>query len=141
LRDFLWRNRGKGEQRIPDSRRRVLKYLLDVAVKAGQVFPSHSTIAKHAGCCERTVRNCLAWLRENGYLTWQRRLEWAPNELGQRMPRQFSNAYTIALQGLAKIGAAVLNLGCNGKKYRVANNPSILLQQLQAFVAQRNGAG
>jgi Helix-turn-helix domain len=141
LRDFLWRNRGKGEQRIPDSRRRVLKYLLDVAVKAGQVFPSQATIAKHAGCCERTVRNALAWLRENGFLTWQRRLEWAPNELGQRMPRQVSNAYTIALEGLAKIGAAVLNLGSNGKKFRVAQNSSPFLKQQQEFVAQKNGAG
>jgi hypothetical protein len=71
--------------------------LLDVAVKAGQVFPSHATIAKHAGCCERTVRNCLAWLRENGFLTWRRRLEWSPNEHGLRVPRQISNAYTVAL--------------------------------------------
>ena len=125
----------------PPKPARVLKYLVDVAVRAGQVFPSHETIAKHAGCCERTARNCLAWLRENGFLTWQRRLEWAPNELGQRMPRQISNAYTIALDGLAKIGAAVLYLGCNGKKYRVAENPSALLQQLQASVAQTSGAG
>jgi hypothetical protein len=116
---------------------RLIKYLLDVAVKAGQVFPSHATIAKHAGCCERTVRNCLAWLRENGFLTWQRRLEWAHNELGQRMPRQISNAYTIALDGLAKIGAAVLNLGTTGKRFRVAQNP---LTQLQVLVAQRQCA-
>jgi hypothetical protein len=110
-------------------------------VKAGQVFPSHATIARHAGCWERTVHNCLAWLRENGFLTWRRRLEWAPNELGQRTPRQISNAYTIALDGLAKIGAAVLNLGSNGKKYRVAENPLALLKQVQTFAAQRSGAG
>lgn len=49
----------------------VLKDLLDVAVKAGQVFPSRATIAKHAGCWEHTVRNALVWLRVNGFLTWQ----------------------------------------------------------------------
>lgn len=138
VRDRLWRKRLKGQQRIPDTRRRVLKYLLNVAVKAGHVFPSHATIARHAGCCERTVRNALAWLRENDFLSWQRRLEWVLNALAQRVPRQTSNAYTLVPRGLEAAALASLNSETNGKKFRVAENP---VSQLIANAAKRdNGA-
>jgi len=53
--------------------------------------------------------------------------------LATELPRQISNTYTIALDGLAMIGAAVLN----SKKIRLAENPSAILLPRQAFVAPR----
>lgn len=76
--------------------------------------------------------------RESGFLTWQRRLEWAPNELGQRVPRRASNAHTIALEGLAKIGAAVLNIGNGGNVCRVAQNPLAKLTRLMSVGRDRD---
>ena len=93
--------------------REVLSVLLSFAVKFGQAYPSHATIAKLACCSERTVARALAWLKLFGFLSWQRRLKRLAGRLGA-VVRQTSNAYVIALQGLAAIGAGMLSRASNG---------------------------
>ena len=85
--------------------REILSVLLSFAVKYGQAYPSHTTIAKLACCSERTVANALAWLRMFGFLSWQRRLKRIASRLGQ-VVRQTSNSYCLVLSGLAAIGAS-----------------------------------
>jgi hypothetical protein len=58
------------------------------------------------------VVNALQWLRIWGFLDWQRRLKHIPTRLGT-ITRQTSNAYRIALQGLAVIGAGMFSRGAN----------------------------
>jgi hypothetical protein len=84
--------------------------LLSFAVKFGRAYPSHATIAKLACCSERTVANALSWLRMFGFLSWQRRLKHTSSRLGV-VVRQTSNAYRLALSGLAAISAAMLRGG------------------------------
>jgi hypothetical protein len=121
VRDELWQKRLKGQQRLPDTRRRVLKYLLEQAVRYGVVDPALATIARHAGCCVRTVRNCLNWLRGAKLLDWRRRIRWATNALGVPEPRQQPNGYVLAPSGLVAIGIELLDRLMGGKKYRVAS--------------------
>lgn len=58
----------------------------------GQLDPAHATIARDAGCSERTVRRALAALADLGLLRWQRRLV----RTGWRA-EQTSNAYEILI--------------------------------------------
>ena len=67
----------------------------------------HATLARLACCSERTVGRALVWLRMFGFLSWQRRLTRVPSRLGS-IVRQTSNAYAIALSGLASIAAGML---------------------------------
>jgi Helix-turn-helix domain len=109
VRAWLWRNCRKPHgQAVSRIYREVLSALLAFAVKHGKVYPSQATIAAMACCSERTVARALAWLRLWGFLSWQRRLKRIPTRLGT-VTRQTSNAYRIALQGLAAIGAAVFS--------------------------------
>ena len=61
----------------------------------------------------KTVCNALAWLAAWGFLSWKRRLKRVPTGLGV-MVRQTSNAYRIALSGLAAIGSAMFSRGADG---------------------------
>ena len=92
--------------------REILSVILSFAVKYGQAYPCQATIAKLACCSERTVANALQWLRIWGFLDWQRRLKRVPSRLGT-ITRQTSNAYRVALQGLAAIGAGVFSRGAD----------------------------
>jgi hypothetical protein len=85
----------------------VLKVLLSFAVRYGQVFPKLETIARMVKCSKTTVVNALRWLKVWGFLDWQRRLKRVVTRLGT-MVRQTSNAYRLALSGLAAIGVAIL---------------------------------
>jgi Helix-turn-helix domain len=105
-RAWLWRNSRKPHgQAVSRAYREVLSALLAFAVKHGKVYPSHATLARLACCSERTVGRALAWLRMFGFLSWQRRLKRTTTRLGS-VVRQTSNAYRIALQGLALLGRA-----------------------------------
>jgi hypothetical protein len=147
VRDEMWRKRLKGQQRVPDSRRRVLRFLLDQAVKFGVVDVAVRTIADNAGCCMRTVRNCLNWLRAAKLLGWRRRIRWATNALGVAEPRQLPNGYMLAPAGLAAIGLELLdklrNLGSGtaGKKCSVAKTPPEFPSQANAPGLRPHGAG
>ena len=107
-RAWLWRNARKPHgQAVSRAYREVLSALLAFAVKHGKVYPSHATIARMACCSARTVGRALTWLQLFGFLSWQRRLKRVQTRLGS-VVRQTSNAYRIALEGLAAIGARVL---------------------------------
>jgi len=132
VRGWLWRNcRQPHGQAVSRVYREVLAVLLSFAVKFGRAYPSHKTIAKLACCSERTVANALAWLRLWGFLTWQRRLKRVPTRLGT-VTRQTSNAYMIALKGLAAIGAAVLP----GRANRNNSSPSPFNRLMTSLLAQ-----
>jgi len=107
VRAWLYRNQRKPHgQAVSRAYREVLSVLLSFAVKYGQCYPSIATIAKLACCSERTVANALQWLRTWGFLSWQRRIKRIPSQLGT-IVRQTSNAYKLALSGLAAIGAGI----------------------------------
>jgi hypothetical protein len=62
--------------------------------RSGRLDPSHATIARAAGVCERTVRNALRRLRDLGILNWvQRCAETWLN--GEFVLEQETNAYAI----------------------------------------------
>lgn len=84
----------------------VLKYLLSLAVKHGQVFPKLDTIALAVRCSRRTVCNALAWLKLWGFLSWQRRMKRVATRIGVKV-RQTSNAYRLKLSKLAALGSAI----------------------------------
>lgn len=66
----------------------------------GQCDPSHATLAADAGCGVRTVGRALAALREQGLLTWERRLvrrPWPAGGPGASRAEQTSNAYALLL--------------------------------------------
>jgi hypothetical protein len=137
VRAWIWRNCRKPHgQAVSRTYREVLSVLLSFAVKYGQAYPSQATIAKLACCSERTVANALQWLRMFGFLDWQRRLKRIATRLGS-IVRQTSNAYRIALQGLAAIGSGVLSRGTD----RNNCNPSPLTRLTsRIFAPEINGA-
>jgi hypothetical protein len=135
VRGWLYRNTRKARgQAVSRVYREVLSVLLSFAVKYGQAYPSQATIAKLACCSERTVANALQWLRLFGFLSWRRRLKRIPTRLGT-VTRQTSNAYRIALQGLAAIGAAVLPGGSERNNY----SPSPIKRLISSILSQEKG--
>jgi Helix-turn-helix domain len=111
VRAWLYRNQRKPHgQAVSRAYREVLSVLLSVAVKYGQCYPSKATIAKLACCSERTVDNAVQWLRTWGFLSYMRRIKRLQTTLGT-IVRQSSNAYKLALSGLAAIGAGILGNG------------------------------
>jgi len=74
--------------------RLIVCVLLDLIGKNGRLDPSHETIAKHAGCNERTVRRALKALRGQGIIDWINR---AVQTARGRM--QTSNAYFFRRSG------------------------------------------
>lgn len=131
VRAWLYQNRRRPRgQAVSRVYREVLAVLANFAIKYGKVFPSQATIAKLASCSERTVRNALAWLRLWGFVTWVRRIVRQPGRLGAKV-RQASNAYSVALSGLAAIGAAIFS-GASGNKCR----PSELTAQTRNLLSK-----
>jgi Helix-turn-helix domain len=138
VRAWLYRNQRKPHgQAVSRVYREVLSVLLSFAVKYGRVFPSIATIAKLACCSERTVGRALIWLRMFGFLSWQRRIKRVPGQLGT-IVRQTSNAYRLALSGLAAIGAGILGNGAGGHNCRPSRlTPGPIMQLAQ----EMTGAG
>lgn len=138
VRSWLYRNSRKPHgQAISRAYREVLSVLLSFAVKYGRCYPSVATIAKLACCSERTVANALQWLRTWGFLTWQRRIKRIPSQLGT-IVRQTSNAYKLALSGLAVIGAGILGNGADRNNCRpspITTRPMKLFSQKEAVSA------
>jgi Helix-turn-helix domain len=133
VRAWLWRNTRKPHgQAVSRVYREVLSVLLSFAVKYRQAYPSQATIAKLACCSERTVANALQWLRLWGFLSWQRRLKRIQTRLGT-VTRQTSNAYRLALQGLAAIGAGMLP----GRAERNNSSPSPFIGLVRSLLAQQ----
>jgi hypothetical protein len=62
--------------------------------RSGQLDPSHASIARKAGVCERTVRNALNRLRDHGVINWVRRCveKWID---GRFALEQDTNAYAV----------------------------------------------
>ena len=111
VREWQWRNNRKAHgQGISLRYREILRFLLNVGRKYGRIFPALATIAQACSCSVKTVCNALAWLAAWGFLSWKRRLKRVPTGLGM-MVRQTSNAYRIALSGLAAIGSAMFSRG------------------------------
>lgn len=123
---------GQGVSRLY---REILSILCGFALKFQTVYPSLATVARMACCSVRTVSNALAWLKMWGFLDWTRRLARKATRLGARVV-QASNAYVVALKGLAAIGVAVFS-GSNG------NNcpPSKFQRQIRKLLPQEQGIG
>jgi hypothetical protein len=66
--------------------REVLRFLLNMASRFGQVFPALTTIAATCSCSVKTVSNALAWLKTWGFLTWRRRLKANADLVGRDGP-------------------------------------------------------
>ena len=64
-----------------------------------RIIASHATIAARAGCCQRTVWNALAQLRELGLVTWER---WPPRNTDTIVWLHLSkpNTYILHTNGL-----------------------------------------
>ena len=75
----------------------VLRFLHNVGVRYLHSSRAPANSAK-------TLSKALSWLRAWGFLTWQRRICRVQTALGTAV-RQASNAYRIALSGLAATGA------------------------------------
>ena len=95
----------------------VLRFLLNIGHRYGRIFPTLATIARACSCSVRTVCNALAWLAAWGFLSWQRRLKRVQTGLGV-MVRQTSNAYRLALSGLASIGARMFSRNPDGNNIK-----------------------
>lgn len=137
VREWQWRNLRKPRgQAVSKAYREVLAVLTGFAMKFGQAFPCQATIARMACCSESTVRNALRWLRMWGFLDWKRRLKRVPGPMGS-VTRQTSNAYIVALKGLAAIGARLLNTGSNRNNSR----PSGINRLAPHLFASRTDSG
>lgn len=111
VRRWQWRNARKPHgQAVSRAYREVLSALLSLAVRHGRVFPSYEKLAQMACCSRSTVYRALQWLKAWGLLDWKRRLKRIATALGNRV-QQTSNAYQIAVKGLAAVGAAILQGG------------------------------
>jgi hypothetical protein len=135
LRAWLYRNSRKPHgQAVSRAYREVLAVLLSFAVKYGRCYPSVATIARLACCSERTVGRALAWLRTWGFLSWLRRIKRMAIQLGT-LVRQTSNAYRLAVSGLAALGAGILGKGAGGHNCRpspITPPPMNLFSQKEA---------
>ena len=135
VRAWLYRNNRKPHgQAVSRAYREVLSVLLSFAVKYGRCYPAVATIARLACCSERTVGRALAWLRTWGFLSWQRRIKRMATQLGM-MVRQTSNAYRLALSGLAALGAGILGKEAGGHNCRpspITSPPINLFRQKEA---------
>jgi hypothetical protein len=138
VRAWLYRNNRKPHgQAVSRAYREVLAVLLSFAVKYGRCYPSVATIANLSCCSERTVANALQWLRTWGFLSWQRRIKRIPSQLGT-IVRQTSNAYKLAISGLAAIGAGIFSRGAdrnNSRPSPITTPPMNLFRQKEAASA------
>jgi hypothetical protein len=126
--DWLYANRRKHGQRLSGHFRDVLRYLLNTAMRFGQAFRSYTRIAERCQCSRRTVASALAWLSFWGFLSWQRRIK----RTAAGAVRQTTNAYCLALKGLAAIGARIFGKG-KCKCFPASDNPIIAAADLPIF--------
>lgn len=125
--------RDKGKQGIPRTAARVLKTLLGLALKYGEVRPSLEGIGKLACVCKQTVVNCLKVLQLYGFVTVHRRIKRIRTALGFKTV-QDTNAYTIQEpQGLGALAARLF-----GKPPESKKSPASSMKSHSIRDAQRN---
>jgi hypothetical protein len=73
--DMIERGSDKGKQGIPRTVARVLRALLNLALKYGEVWPSLDGIKRLACVCKQTVVNCLKVLTLYGFVMVHRRIK------------------------------------------------------------------
>ena len=99
--------RDKGKQGVPRTVARVLKALLNLALKYGEVRPSLDGIKVLACVCKQTVVNCLKVLEFYGFVIVHRRIKRIRTALGFKVV-QDANTYTIQEpQGLGGLAVSV----------------------------------
>jgi hypothetical protein len=99
--------RAKGKQGIPRTVARVLKALLNLALKYGEVRPSQLGLARLSSVCKQTVVDCIKVLELYGFVIVHRRIKRIRTPLGFKVV-QDTNAYTI--QEPCGLGAMAVRL-------------------------------
>jgi hypothetical protein len=109
-------SREKGKQGIPRTVARVLKALLNLALKYGEVRPGLDGIKLMACVCKQTVVNCLKVLEFYGFVIIHRRIKRIRTALGFKVV-QDTNAYTIQEpKGLGALAASVFKQASESRK-------------------------
>jgi hypothetical protein len=78
--------------------RDVHKALLTFAGRAGELFPSHASIAQRADCDERSVRRALIEGQRVGMLHWMQRRRGGRGRRWRTSNRYFLNVPTVAVK-------------------------------------------
>ena len=121
----IYRNgREKGKQGVPRTVARVLKALLNLALKYGEVRPSLDGIKVLACVCKQTVVNCLKVLEFYGFVIVHRRIKRIRTALGFKVV-QDTNAYTIQEpQGLGALAMRIFKRASESKKWAASSKDS-----------------
>jgi RNA polymerase-binding transcription factor DksA len=113
--------REKGKQGIPRTVARVLKALLNLALKYGEVRPSLDGIKRLACVCKQTVVKCLKVLTLYGLVLVHRRIKRIRTALGFKVV-QDTNAYTIQEpKGLGALAASIFKRASESKKWSASS--------------------
>ena len=113
--------REKGKQGIPRTVARVLKALLNLAIKYREVRPSLDGIKTLACVCKQTVVNCLKVLEFYGFVIVHRRIKRIRTALGFKVV-QDTNAYTIQEpQGLGAMAASIFKRTSESRKWSASS--------------------
>jgi len=125
----IYRNsRDKGKQGIPRTVARVLKALLNLALKYGEVRPSLDGIKVLACVCKQTVVNCLKVLEFYGFVIVHRRIKRIRTALGFKVV-QDTNAYTIQEpQGLGGLAVSIFKQASESRKCAASSRDSLSLK-------------
>jgi hypothetical protein len=116
--------RKKGAQGIPRTVARVLKCLLNLALKYGEVRPSQIGLAQMARVCKQTVVNCLKVLEFYGFIVIHRRIRRIRTALGLKVV-QDTNAYTLQEpQGLGALAVHVFRQASESRKWPASSTQS-----------------
>ncbi|MGH6842433.1 MAG: hypothetical protein ACREDV_10140 [Methylocella sp.] len=108
--------REKGKQGVPRTVARVLKCLLNLAIRYGEVRPSLVGIARLACVCKQTVVNCLKLLELYGFVIVHRRIKRIRTALGVKAV-QDTNAYTIKEpKGFGAVAVAIFKRASESRK-------------------------
>jgi len=113
--------REKGKQGLPRTAPKVLKCLLNLALRYGEVRPSLGGIAGLACVCKQTVVNCLKLLEFYGFVIVHRRIMRVKTPLGFKVV-QDTNAYTIQEpKGLGALAASIFKRACESKNWSASS--------------------
>jgi hypothetical protein len=120
--------RDKGKQGVPRTVARVLKALLNLALKYGEVRPSLDGIKLLACVCKQTVVNCLKVLEFYGFVIVHRRIKRIRTVLGFKVV-QDTNAYTIQEpQGLGGLAVSIFKQASESRKCAASSKDSLSLK-------------
>ena len=107
---------------------RVLKALLNLALKYGEVRPSLDGIKVLACVCKQTVVNCLKVLEFYGFVIVHRRIKRIRTALGFKVV-QDTNAYTIQEpQGLGGLAVSIFKQASESRKCAASSKDSLSLK-------------